>query len=102
VQIITIAQLQAWQDDYPDARYALEAWLRVTAAAHWRNLMEVRRDFRTADGVTTENGNVVIVFNIRHNRYRLLTSIQYRLGAVIVHQFLTHREYDRETWKRQL
>ncbi|PYV32278.1 MAG: hypothetical protein DMG22_13905 [Acidobacteria bacterium] len=62
-----------------------------------RNFAEVRHVFKDADAVEE-----YVIFNIRRNRYRLVTIIHYsrlrdeRLteGHVYVRSFLTHKEYD--------
>lgn len=51
-----------------------------------------------------------VIFNIRHNRYRLITVVKYARerdeittqGRVYVRSFLTHKEYDRrENWDKR-
>ncbi|MDB5550795.1 MAG: higB 1 [Rhizobium sp.] len=46
----------------------------------------------------------VVIFNIRGNEFRLITRINYQVGAVVVEWVGTHREYDKiiaekVTWK---
>lgn len=62
----------------------------------------MRRLYPHADGVTLASGSVATVFNIRGNRYRLITLIDYDLETVSARAFLTHAEYDKEKWKRKL
>ena len=66
---------------------------------------EVRSMFRDADYVRG-----YVVFNIRRNRYRLITVIHYAkttdekrtLGHVYIRSFLTHKEYnDPRKWDRR-
>ena len=40
------------------------------------------------------------MFNIKGNKYRLITEINYRFRRVYIRHALTHAEYDREKWKR--
>jgi mRNA interferase HigB len=40
------------------------------------------------------------VFNIKGNKYRLITEISYRFRRIYIRHVLTHAEYDREKWKR--
>ena len=84
-----------------DARVPLQKWLRVTVAAAWQHLPDVRRDFASADGVSLAGGRVVTVFNIRGNTYWLLTVIHYPAQTVEVFDLPTHAEYDKELWKRR-
>jgi mRNA interferase HigB len=71
---------------------------------HWRNFDEVRRTFKDADHVEG-----YVIFNLRHNWYRLVTVIHYAKksqerqtqGHVHIRSFLTHKEYDnRSNWDR--
>lgn len=102
MRIITRKRLNQWADRYPDARTSLFTWAAVTTAADWQSLMDVRRDFPTADGVVVASGNTVTVFNIRGNKHRLITAIHYRGGRVYALRFLTHGDYDNDDWKRDL
>jgi mRNA interferase HigB len=107
VRIITRKRLREFGRLHPDARGSLAAWAEVTGAAGWRNLIDVRRDFPTADGVVVRSGRVVTVFNIRGNNYRLITAIHYLnthpvRGRVYVLRFYTHSEYDKGDWKDDL
>ena len=78
-----------------EARSELDAWFRGARAAAWRSLADVRRDFPAADQVGT-----ALIFNIRHNRYRLIAFVVYRKQKLYVKALLTHKEYDREDWKK--
>jgi len=57
---------------YPDAANEIKAWVGIVEAARWHNFAEVRSMFKDADPV----GGYVI-FNIRQNRYRLITVVHY-------------------------
>jgi mRNA interferase HigB len=39
------------------------------------------------------------VFNIKGNKYRLITEINYRYQRLDIRHVLTHAEYDQEKWK---
>lgn len=87
---------------HPKAASALAGWLQTTQHASWRKLTDVRQTYAHADAVKLASGRTVTVFNIGGNKYRLLTTVDYPLQAVNVLQLLTHAEYDKEKWKRQL
>src|SRR5687768_3844486 len=100
--IISAGKLDEFVAKHPDAQGALAAWLQHARAASWKSLQDVKKTFRYADGVTVDSGKTITVFNIRGNNYRLLAAINYRAGVMVVHQFLTHAEYDKDKWKRTL
>jgi mRNA interferase HigB len=100
--ITAAGKLDEFVERHPDAEGALAAWRQHAITASWKSLQEVKQTFRAADGVTVDSGRTITVFNIRGNNYRLLTAINYQTGVVIVREFLTHAEYDKEKWKRTL
>jgi mRNA interferase HigB len=92
-------------ESYPDAATEIKAWTAIIEAVRWHNFAEVRRMFKDADPV-----DGYVVFNIRQNRYRLITVVHYAKttgerhtgGHVYIRSFLTHKEYDnRSKWDRR-
>ena len=90
---------------YPDAADEIKAWVSTLEAVRWHNFAEVRRMFKDADLV-----DGYVIFNIRQNRYRLITVVHYAKttneiqtdGHVYIRSFLTHKEYDnRRNWDRR-
>ena len=80
---------------HPDLREPLDVWYRIAKKAVWKNLMEVRRVFPTADAVVK-----FTVFNIKGNAYRLVTEINYQTGRVFLRHVLTHAEYSKGGWNK--
>ena len=70
-------------------------WYRLAAAADWTCLADVRKTFPTADQI-----GEVLVFDLLHNRYRLITSVFFAAREIYIKALLTHSEYDREEWKK--
>jgi mRNA interferase HigB len=98
VHIVTIKRLQQASQRYREAARELGAWIKIVKAARWRNFEQLRTSFPDADDV-----DGFVVFNFRHNRYRLIVAVHYAkiierrltLGHVYIGSFLTHKEYDR-------
>lgn len=59
----------------------------------------MRRTYPHADGVKTGPDEVLTVFNVCGNHYRLIARIRYDYGLVNVRCVLTHAEYDAGRWK---
>ena len=74
-------------------------WAVVVEEAEWQNILDVRLDYPSADGVKLESEIVITVFNVRGNEYRLLTHVDYVNQLVHALDLLTHAEYDKEQWK---
>ena len=97
VHIVTRRHLSEAMEQYPDAASEIKAWVGIVAAVRWHNFAEVRSRFKDADYV-----DGYVIFNLRQNRYRLITVIHYAKtteetqtdGHVYIRSFLTHKEYD--------
>ncbi len=98
MNIFTKHALDEAASEYPDAAGDIKAWITTVKGARWANFVEVRADFPKADDV-----DGVVVFNIQHNRYRMLTTVKYDRtvdgrhinGSVYIKAFLIHADYDR-------
>jgi mRNA interferase HigB len=105
VEIVTRKHLSEAMERYPDAADEVKAWMSVVQAVPWRSFSEVQSIFKDADNV-----DGYVIFNIRHNRYRLITVIHYvkviegkqTKGHVYIRSFLTHKQYDNpNNWDRE-
>ncbi len=76
---------------YPDAESALKAWILYVKKVQWTKPSDVLESFNNAD--TLKNNRVV--FNIAHNKYRLIVKVEYKKNAVFIRFIGTHKEYDK-------
>ena len=102
MRIIKTSLLREYWEDHRKAEASLRIWAQQTKAAQWADLAQVRRTFPSADVVMMVSGRPVVVFNIAHNRYRLIAAVHCNTRIVYTLMILTHREYDRNAWKEQL
>jgi mRNA interferase HigB len=58
-------------------------------------LAEVRNSWRNPDVVGR-----FVVFDISHNKCRLIATIKYRWGMVYIRGILSHAEYDEKEWQK--
>lgn len=91
MRIITKATLQTFWEEYPDSEQELKYWHEKMKKANYNSPNDVIRDNPKTDTV----GNNRIVFNICHNKYRLIVLFRYRLQAVYIRFIGTHKEYDK-------
>ena len=105
MHVVTRKHSAEAEKEYPEAARELRAWFKIASSARWRNFVEVRQHFKDADDV-----DGYAIFNIRQNRYRLVTVIHYAKttkqkqteGHVYIRSFLTHKEYDNPSkWDRR-
>ena len=83
---------------FPDTKTVLQVWLETAKAATWRSLEDIRKTFPATDMI----GMKLAIFNIKGNSYRLIVRIEFGARRIFVKEFLTHREYEKGTWKKWL
>jgi mRNA interferase HigB len=95
VNVISKRGLRKLIAKHPGAEAELLDWYRVTNAAEWSCFADVRRTFPGSDLI-----GEVLVFNIGGNRYRLIATVFFAAREIYLKALLTHKEYDREGWKK--
>lgn len=75
---------------------SLNAWFKIAKGADWENFAEVRNSWRNAD-----LAGRFVVFDISHNRCRLIATINYKWRMVYIRRILSHAEYDEMKWKEE-
>ncbi len=95
MHVISRKRLLEAAEEHSDLGEPLDVWYRVAKKAEWKNLMDVKRVFPSAEAVER-----FTVFNIKGNAYRLITEINYRTGRIFLRYMLTHAEYSKGAWKR--
>lgn len=99
MELLNEVVLDRFARKHRDAAQWLADWAATVRESAWHSLMDVRRQYPSADGVKLKGGLVITVFNVKGNEYRLLTFISYAMQRVTVFQVLTHEQYSRGNWK---
>ena len=102
MRIIKTLRVEEYARDHAGASSNLERWITLTKDARWTDFKDVKSTFSSADAVQVDSGRIVVVFNIRGNKFRLITAIHYNVAKVFVLRFLTHAEYSKNKWKQEL
>ena len=94
MHVITRKRLLEFAKKHPDCSYALESWYRIVKHTDFNSFNELRHTFPSADIV-----GVLTVFNIGGNKARLIAAIHYNTHRIYIRHILTHKEYDRGSWR---
>ena len=95
VNVISSTTIKRYAALHADAAEELLWWNKAASHAVWRDVHEVRLHFPDADQYKS-----LLIFNIRHNYYRLIVKVDYRAKLLMVKEFLTHQQYMRGGWKK--
>ena len=90
MRIISRKTLKDYWDRHPDAQQSLQAWYDDARHAEWKYPADIKNTYRNASFIANNR----VVFNIKGNRYRLITAIQYQHGIVYIRFVGSHKEYD--------
>ncbi|HWB62218.1 MAG TPA: type II toxin-antitoxin system HigB family toxin [Chitinophagales bacterium] len=91
MRVIAKGTLKKFWEKYPEAERPLLSWHKLISESEWGNPAELKRDINSASVV----GNNRVVFNIKGNDYRLVTSIDFKFGLVFIIWIGTHKQYDK-------
>jgi len=93
--VIAKPRLRAFWEKHRDAQKELEAWFKSARKARWMCLADVRVPFPSADQVGR-----CLIFDVCHNRYRLIVRATRNWKRIYVRHVLTHNDYDKGQWKK--
>ena len=94
MHVISRKALREFWETHPGAELPLRQWEAIVRRAEWRDWADPRATYGSADQVEK-----YVVFNVGGNKYRLIAIVSYPKGKVYIQHVLTHKEYDRGTWK---
>lgn len=95
MHVISRKSLRQFWEQHPDSEIPLARWFKIMEQTNFKNFSELREVFPSADLV-----GEWIVFNIGGNKVRLIVSAHFNRNRVYVRHVLTHREYDKGSWKK--
>ncbi|MGB7847627.1 MAG: type II toxin-antitoxin system HigB family toxin [Candidatus Acidiferrum sp.] len=94
MRVISRKKIREAGRDHPEWVASLSAWFKVTRNADWTCFPDVKQSWNNSDKVGT-----CAVFDISHNKCRLVAWVNYRGRKVFLRHILNHAEYDKEKWK---
>lgn len=91
LRVISRKTLVQFWTAHPDAEQPLKAWFKETEQARWGSPNDLKRQYPSASVLNNNR----VVFNIKGNKYRLITMINFDYGQVFIRFVGTHAEYDK-------
>ncbi len=95
MHIISRKALVDFWTRYPDSEPQLDEWFDTSSRARWGKWADVRGAFPRASYL-----ECCLIFNICGGSYRLVVRRSANWKTLFVVGVFTHREYDRDEWKR--
>lgn len=90
MNIIARGTILTYIDRYPKAETALLNWYQEFIKASYENFNQLKAVYGNASIVANNR----VIFNIKGNDFRLITSMNFKRKAAYIIWFGTHKEYD--------
>jgi len=74
-----------------DAKDALLTWFIESKKSNWESPQDIKDNYKSASFLK----NNMVIFNIKGNRYRLVTKVAYNTKTVFIKWIGTHAEYNK-------
>ena len=91
MELISQEIIQNYYKKNAASKKSLEIWASYVRSSKWRNPAEIKQMFASAS--ILKSGRVV--FNIKGNDYRLISSVDYITQTLSILWIGTHAEYDK-------
>ncbi len=91
MKVVGIGILHEFCQIHRDVEGQIQNWLADARGASWQTTRDIKLRYQTASFLS---GNRV-VFNLKGNKYRLLTILSFPNQVVFVKKIGTHAEYDK-------
>ena len=94
VRIISRKKIREAVAKHGEWEASLNSWYKITKGAKWKHFPDIKQSWKRSDVVGS-----CVVFDISHNKCRLVAYISYRGQRVYILHILSHIEYGRDGWK---
>ncbi|WP_221389993.1 type II toxin-antitoxin system HigB family toxin [Dyadobacter sp. NIV53] len=91
MRIITTARIKDFYLNHADSRTALEVWMAKIKEINIQSLNELKQIANSVDII----GNNRVIFDIKSNKYRIISVVLVHRQIVYIRWIGTHSEYDK-------
>ena len=95
VRVISRKMIRESSKRHPEWATSLNTWFKLAKNADWKHFADVRNSWKNSDVVGR-----FVVFDVSHNRCRLIATIKYRWKMVYIRHILSHADYDEKGWQK--
>nr|BFD33613.1 type II toxin-antitoxin system HigB family toxin [Pigmentibacter ruber] len=96
MRIITTGVLNEYMEQYPDAKLWLKNFKTLAGSAKWTSFAELKQDYPQSDMIPTDTTkDTRVVFDVKGNKYRMVTHVNFKFQFIYLKAFWTHAEYSK-------
>ena len=95
MRIISRKAIRGATAEHSEWGASLNSWYKITKNADWEHFADVRNNWKNSDVVGR-----FVVFDIGHNKCRLIATIKYKWKMVYIRKILSHADYGEKEWQK--
>ncbi|HEV2989997.1 MAG TPA: type II toxin-antitoxin system HigB family toxin [Candidatus Angelobacter sp.] len=96
MRVISRKRLKEAVQIHAELATPLDAWYRIAKGATWRGFTDVRTTWASADIYKN-----CTIFDIKGNKFRIITWVNYQTQKVFIKHILTHANYTKGGWQNE-
>jgi len=86
--------LDKFKKKHGDCRKQIDEWIKDVTNSNWKSFSDIKKIYPQAS-ILNEN---TVIFNIKGNKYRLVTVVVIVADRVFIEWIGTHEEYNKKTF----
>ena len=94
MKVIGLKALDKFKKKHGDCRKQIDEWIKDVSTSDWKSFNDIKKNYPHASIL---NNNTVI-FNIKGNKYRLVTVVVIVAERVFIEWIGTHEEYNSKSF----
>ncbi len=94
MRLVGKKKLDDFARSHADVRDPLDVWMVEVEEAQWKGSADIKARFPSASFLADNR----VIFNIKGNKYRLETKVNYEMEVVLASWIGTHAEYSKRTF----
>lgn len=95
MNVISRKKIVDFYKKHAEVREALLSWYYEASSSDWQIPQDIKDRYSSASFI----GNNFVIFNIKGNKYRLVTKVAYNTKTVYIKWIGTHSEYDKMNFR---
>jgi mRNA interferase HigB len=92
MKIVGLKTLDKFRKKHSDCRRQINEWINDVSNSDWQSFNDIKKVYPSAS-ILNEN---TVIFNLKGNKYRLVTVVVIVAGRVFIEWIGTHEEYNRK------
>lgn len=94
MKVVGLKALDKFKKKHGDCRKQIDEWIKDVKNSSWQSFNDIKKIYPQAS-ILNEN---TVIFNIKGNKYRLVTVVVIIAGRVFIEWIGTHEEYNKRTF----